>query len=224
MIDEQDKPKVEDERRYLRELRDRKPSPYPKLLMRLGNKRNVSLYSRSMTFDSYVEAYFQAARKLSSEAPSSAVFNYSGLPILFLYRHFVELVLKASLNALVELIREHSGSFDFPIREIHHLNSLLDDLRTLHEAAKPYLGDLELPSKQARDFIRELSDYDEKSYKFRYPHPKGSTQPAIDEDMSFNLDVLDAGMLHVYKELKRYWDTVAILTGLYQDYKEASRA
>jgi hypothetical protein len=229
LSDEQNhKPTVDAGDAFARELRDRKPSPYAKLLMSLPKGRKVSLYSDSMSFDAYVDAYFQAAKRLSAEASSGVMPNYIGLSILHLYRHFVELVLKACVDQLGILVGECDKSKEFRFKEVHSLASLLDDLRERHEQAilclkslkLPSLESLKLPSKQAQDFITELVDFDDRSQKTRYPYRKGGSQPAIDEDLSFSLEALDAGMLHVYKELKSYSDAVGIITGLYQDYKE----
>lgn len=210
---------------FIHELRDRKPSPYPKLLMRLDQKRNVSLYSDSMTFDTYAEVYFRAAKRLPAEASAGAVRSrYMGLPILYLYRHSVELLLKACVDGLGMLVREHDSSEKFRFKEVHPLSTLLGDLRHRHDEAKSHTDNLKLPSKQAQDFIKELADFDDRSEKTRYPYSKGTNQPAIGEDLSFSLDVLDAGMLHVYKELKWYLDAVGIITGVCQDYKDNIRS
>ncbi len=205
--------------RILRQAFDREPSPYPKMLMALGNGRDVVLNTYSLTFDAFVDAYFQGARRLSLGTSRGVLFNFAILPILFLCRHFVELVLKASIQSVGRLIMEHDTNFEQISPEGHHLSKLLGDLCRLHGVAKPFLEGLNLPSKQAQGLIKELDAFDEGSTKLRYPHLRGTKRRAIDKDVRINLDVLDAGMLHVYKELRRYWNSVSIAADLHREHK-----
>jgi len=203
----------------LREALDTKRSPYPKILMPLRNSRDVTLNAWALTFDAFVDAYFQAARRLSTDFSSGVWSNSAGLPILFLYRHCIELLLKASVEALCTLVKYHDSLFKVESPEGHRLSKLLGDLCRLHGLAKPFLKGLKLPSNQAQDFIKELDEFDEGSTKSRYPYRKGTKQRAIDKDVRINLDVLDAGMLHVYKELHRYWDSVSVATDLNREHE-----
>ena len=200
----------EEDDRLIQEALDRKPSPYPKLLMPLDNDRNAHLSASVLNSASYIESYFLAAERLSKEAflGPAAQEHEVVLPILFLYRHFTELSLKSCVSSLGWLIKKHVAAYGFKAPEHHRLLKLLKQLRSMHGDAEPYLKKLKLPSHQALGFIEELAILDDESSKFRYLLVKDKQERAIGEDLYFNLDALDVGMLHVREELKWYRDMV----------------
>jgi hypothetical protein len=206
--------------RDLRDAADRKPSPFPRLLMGLANARDARLAADSTSDYAYEDAYFDAARKLSATAKVGLRVDPDVLPILYLYRHFIELVLKSCIRHLnVHVYAHHGRAAVLKPPEHHKLVALLRDLRQLHEKVASFLRDTApLPSKQAQAFIQELAAVDE-GFTFRYLRDKKGER-MITEDLRINLDVLDAGMLHIHRELMAYRDMVEISTEAY-DWSDA---
>ena len=200
---------------------ERYPSPFPSLFMPPDREeRRVCLSVQFAHSDAYSDAYYNAAKTLSdSTEPGATWFDQRGLPILFLYRHFVELVLKACIVALNAHISLRDRDHGPVIRNTQHrLAPLLDDVRALHAKASPYLSNLAFPSDQSCGFIQELDRVDSSGFVFRYAEAKESHIRSLQADLEFDLDALDAGMLHVYKEWTWYRDLVEISTDLIEDY------
>ena len=205
--------------RELRDAADRKPSPFPKLLMGLGNARDARLAVDLTSDYAYEDAYFDAARKLSAGARVGLQVDQDVLPILYLYRHFVELMLKSCIHHLNVHVYAHDPSGVLKRPEHHRLDALLGDLRHLHQKVASYLPEsVRLPSAQAQAFIVELAAVDE-GFAFRYLLDKKGER-TISQDLRVNLDVLDAGMLHVERELMAYRDMVENATEAY-DWSDA---
>jgi hypothetical protein len=98
---------------------------------------NVSFNHRGQAaedFDSYADAYRRAGRTLFetfARDPERA-YEADAIPIAFLYRHAAELYLKAIVrrgNVLLSM----AGREQAPIRAVHSLIGLLDDVRPVFE-------------------------------------------------------------------------------------------
>jgi hypothetical protein len=119
----------------------------------------------------------------------------------------------------VHVYAHHGRAAVLKAPEHHKLDALLGDLRHLHQKVAVFLRDTApLPSQQAQAFIEELAAVDE-GFTFRYLRDKKGAR-MITEDLRVNLDVLDAGMLHVHRELMAYRDMVEIATEAY-DWNDA---
>ena len=139
---------------------------------------------------------------------SSAGSHEIVLPIVALYRRFVELSLKECIYVLCFLMRAHDPAFDFNEEQLkclrdHPISMLLKLLRTMHASAERYLQGGKLPSDQALGFAEELAALDDTGFPSRYLLDKKKRR-YITDDWYFNLDVLNKGMEHVRLELSWY--------------------
>jgi hypothetical protein len=215
-------------RELIEEHMNRRPSPYPKLLMALGDeRRDARITPEAFDLMSLGKEYYEAALRLLDDAPEAPKVDGVVMPILFLYRHFIELALKAILIGLGDHLHERAGAA-YQVYAMHNLARLLNKVRERHAQAKASLdtfGTIDLPSDQAQRFIEELNTIDPESMGFRYPFrktdkmlPAAALEPVLVDTLWVNLDALRAGMLHVFKELTWYADMVGISTSLYRDY------
>lgn len=212
----------------IRELADRKPSPYPRLLMWAPpDGQNARIEPSLITPDGMISDYFEFARSHPMPAtPLEQELDRQVLPLLFVYRHATELALKYALLQLAYHLRQREPGFTYPVPEDHRLGQLLDKVRVLYEKAKPYLNELgtvEFLSAQAQSFIRELDQLDPKGEAFRYAHQKrnkktGISDPQIHNTVPVSIDALRAGMLHVEKELLWLIQLTEITSGLYDEW------
>ena len=212
-------------RKELREFEDRKPSPYPKLLMWTPTRgQNAKIIPSHVSLAAMIADYFEFAR--SHPMPASVHeqdLDRRLLPLLFVYRHATELALKYCTAQLIFHIHHREADFEDAVPEHHSLGALLDKCRTLYAKAKVYLnemGTLDFISKQAQDFIRELDRLDPSGEAFRYSHRKrekrtGEVKPQIRTDVDVSVEALRAGMLHIEKELLWLMQMVEITTDLY---------
>lgn len=103
----------------------------------------------------YAEVYKDSVEMLlNGMQPRELLHDYQPLPMLFLFRHYIELQLKG-------LILQMGGEFD-PDPD-HNLTRLLDTLKGLG-------SELHLPL--CSDIIPRLQNLDAKSTTFRYPFSK----------------------------------------------------
>jgi hypothetical protein len=101
-------------------------------------------------------------------------------PILFLYRHFVELQLKSLIGQLDHFTQQPIKKFN-----IHILPTLWNHIKdNLHHLSHSEvnlndIGDLD-------SLITELSSLDEKSTNFRYPEESPSQPPRLPRSLSMD--------------------------------------
>lgn len=140
-------------------------------------------HARSPQFLScYADAYYEAALTLYKPIRDSRVshVNYEALPIVFLLRHAVELVLKAAVTAL----KEGAPSIPADGRKTSH------SLAPLLKLVRENIGrcGLELP----REFVvlvERLDEIDPESFGFRYATSKAS-EPSSSTTKGFSLTEL----------------------------------
>ena len=212
-------------RENLRDFEDRKPSPYPKLLMWTPTHgQNAKIIPSHVSLPAMIADYFEFAR--NHPMPASVHeqdLDRRVLPLLFVYRHAAELALKYCIAQLIFHIRQREADFAEAVPEHHSLGTLLDKCRTLYEKAKGYLnemGTLDFISQQAQDFIRELDRLDPSGEAFRYSHRKrekttGEVKTQIRTEVDVSVEALRAGMLHIEKELLWLMQMMEITSDLY---------
>jgi hypothetical protein len=106
-------------------------------------------------------------------------------PIVFLYRHHLELALKRIIRRSPRLLNRELTQNEIDHLERHRLNVLWDDLKPMFteifEAVgwnKPETADVE----GVDDYVRQLSAVDLDSFSFRYPHSKKGER-SLPEDL-----------------------------------------
>jgi len=121
----------------------------------------------------FAEGYHWAGRQLAGQiAASPGYADYEGYPVLFLYRHALELYLKALVYRgalLLGLISEEKINTD-RLFERHELTRLMPPFRTIYAAMDWTFDGTGLSSlDDFEQMVRAIDAIDPKSYAFRYP-------------------------------------------------------
>lgn len=123
----------------------------------------------------FAAGYHEAGKTLVSKMGSAAGYrDYEGYPILFLYRHALELYLKAivyrgaQLLGLISEEKPHTKK----LLTSHKLTRLLPTIEAIFRAVE-WEWDFELIGLRSfddfADLIKEIEKIDPQSYCFRYP-------------------------------------------------------
>jgi hypothetical protein len=123
----------------------------------------------------FAAGYHEAGKTLVSKKESAASYrDYEGYPILFLYRHALELYLKAIVYRgaqLLGLISEEKPHTE-KLLTSHKLTRLLPTIEAIFRAVE-WEWDFELIGLRSfddfADLIKEIEKIDPQSYCFRYP-------------------------------------------------------
>ncbi len=158
-------------------------------------RKNIVLNFRNepkKEFGEYAQAYQRAAKKLFdlfSEYPDFVYNDLDGLPIVFLYRHAVELYLKSivlRLNTILAIIFYIDKKSNFKSNEkiaTHDLECLRKTIVDLIEDNKNSNDDLieiknEFSSSKTSetiDLLNKIIELDNSSFTFRYPTKRDLT-------------------------------------------------
>ena len=137
-----------------------------------------------------------AALRKNSRFGLTAGEDYRAYPVVFLYRHALELHLKAVLLAGSRMLSV-KGQSPVKLFDTHCLDKLSKDLERVFEAYgwKWDLGTPHFRTLDAfRECIREFQTIDRGSYAFRYPVNKDGSG-SVESSFRFNLfkfcDILD---------------------------------
>jgi hypothetical protein len=118
----------------------------------------------------FAAGYKNAAQELVSSLSRAPCYaDHRGFPILYLYRHAIELYLKAVLHQAAKLQRRRDRSAKPFKRFGHSLTSLLSAVEKTIQSLRccPY-GIAMLP-ESIRGFISQVEEVDPRSDSFRYP-------------------------------------------------------
>ena len=123
----------------------------------------------------FAAGYHEAGKTLVSKMESAAGYrDYEGYPILFLYRHALELYLKAIVYRgaqLLGLISDEKRNTE-KLLTSHKLTQLLPTIEAIFRVAE-WEWDFELIGLRSfddfADLIKEIEKIDPQSYCFRYP-------------------------------------------------------
>ena len=117
--------------------------------------------------------YHEAAQTLAAKLAASGGYpDYDGYPILFLYRHALELYLKAIVYHGAELLGLVSEAQvdTSQLFQRHELTRLVPAIRAIfNEMGWNFEGSGLASFDDFADFIRDLDSVDPGSYAFRYP-------------------------------------------------------
>lgn len=130
---------------------------------------------------SYAETYLNAANRLASmenREYREGDWNIFAMPLLFLFRHYLELGLKACIcmkkeeeilktllhsNTSQEELSKAKKVMDEKLKCTHDLSKLIEDMKKYFSNRECFF------SKNVQDYLNRLSNYDKKSEVFRYP-------------------------------------------------------
>jgi hypothetical protein len=148
-------------------------------LFGLTGDRHLQVYIAGGTeFHAHVEGYKRAGDKLIEELrkePRLLGTNYLVFPVVFLYRHFVELSIK---DVVAHGTYFATGRSEFP--QHHDLVALWREARKVFERIRG-CGPEDLDA--VGSLIAELNAIDPQSFSFRYPMKK-DWQPSLPERRS----------------------------------------
>ncbi|MFZ2490255.1 MAG: hypothetical protein WA208_02105 [Thermoanaerobaculia bacterium] len=168
--------------------------------------RNVVLNFRNSPdseFGFYGYAFHEAAQALVREMLSRPGYSdLEALPVVYLYRHALELYLKAILvigNQLLAVNGDDITEKDLQrVLNSHRLTPFLPHLRTILDAAgMEWFVDEPKELRSMEDLskvLREIEEVDADSFAFRYPVTKrgdGALPHAFEFDLRACVDVLD---------------------------------
>ncbi len=130
---------------------------------------------------SYSEAYLNAAKRLASmdnREYCEGGWNIFAMPLVFLFRHYLELGLKACICMKKEIeIRKAVSQSDTLRGELLRAHETMGEkLKCTHDLSK-LVGDMKkcfsdresFFSESVQDYLNHLCNYDKKSDVFRYP-------------------------------------------------------
>jgi hypothetical protein len=141
--------------------------------------------------DAYTLGYRRAAEQLSRYAlANQRECNSLAYPIVFLYRHHIELALKRIIYCVPWVLRRDLTDQEKKNLGSHRLDLLWADLEPIFESicdsvnwSKPEADDLE----GIREYVSQLSAVDPLSMNFRYWKSKKGAPSLPDSLNSFNL-------------------------------------
>jgi len=176
-------------------------------------------------FGVYATAYLEGARRLARQAlRHGRVRDLDALPIVFLYRHALELSMKAIVLQGNQHMRLHGEGL--PDERLwrnlasHRLSALLPHVRRVFTFAgwKWRWEDPRIRTfAEVQEILRDLDSVDPASFAFRYPTNKQG-DAAVPHHLSFNLH----SFVSVIDQLAEALDTA--IFGLHSEYDRASEA
>lgn len=152
-----------------------------RLVLKKGCDARMSMVLSGDMLFSYAETYLNAAKRLASmenREYREEDWNMFAMPLLFLFRHYLELGLKACIcmKKEIEILKAVSKSntsreellraqeiMDEKLKCTHDLSKLVEDMK------KCFLDREGSFSESVQDYLYHLSNYDKKSDVFRYP-------------------------------------------------------
>ena len=165
------------------------PPPAPRLFVKRRDRRNTVLNwhrAPEEEFDIYARAYWDAAQTLVNNVQLDQVYGYDACPVVFLYRHALELYLKAILLGDGAKFVPDAPGPESVVGFSHSLKDLVSHVRKVFEEFAWGFGADEL--RTFEDFealVDELHRVDEHSYAFRYPTTR-RLKGALDGHFTFN--------------------------------------
>lgn len=148
-----------------------------------------AFYNYAVGYKKAADATYEAFKKavINSDIETTDTICY---PLVFLYRHIVELLLKFSYIRIKSIrIPEEIRSF---LNKNHDLQKLWDSVKIDFERLSKRLGD-DIDSDAVEHYINEFIKYDKKSMAYRYPIEKNLNR-FHDKGLYLNTPVLKESM------------------------------
>jgi hypothetical protein len=161
----------------------------------------------------YSEGYRRAAAIVADHViENAAEQDFLVFAIMFMYRHYLELVLK-DITRHARLL--FGLGADLPSG--HNLYSLWEPCRGLLKRLKPEVDEEGLAAVES--VITEISVLDPTSEAFRYPLKKDGVSPSLPGVRRINIGRVAAGM----HKAARFLDGALMMITVYLDYKDDMR-
>lgn len=166
------------------------------------------IHPTSVNFISYADSYKEAADELVKSAAGSKVKSDTLIfPILYLYRHHIELQMKFIIRTWRRLPQEEAPDYKH-----HRLRDLWQECRSIIEKAFPEEENRDV--EVVENVVHELAESDPGSFTFRYPVDKDD-EPTIEESQSIDL----ANLYEVMAKTSHFFDGAG--SGVYEQVKTA---
>lgn len=121
------------------------------------------------TFEFFADAYQKAGRVLFEQFTPQVLLRIYAAPVVFLFRHSLELRLKEALiSGQTLLIQESKQSFTL-LEILKSKHSLLDLWNKLQRMYAAIGWEWDTTLKDCGDIVEELHSVDKQSFGFRYP-------------------------------------------------------
>jgi hypothetical protein len=158
-----------------------------------GNPSSAYISSRIQKDYAYIEGFKMAAQILAKNCTTSYDRNTLIYPIVFSYRHHIELILKStftSLNFYITgtFLAQCNKSTKEMITRNHKLKPIWEAIKKLREQLdkddREYIFDPKYDLKKVDNVIKDFSTVDPESFSFRYSFDK-KFQPTIPLDLEW---------------------------------------
>jgi hypothetical protein len=167
----------------------------------------------------YREGYLRGAQVLvRSVGEEERDQDFLVYPIVFLYRHYIELVLKEVIKRAPYLLdRELTATEKNHLGE-HRLDHLWDDFKPVSVAITKVAGWNDVPVEDIEgidNYVRQISEIDPQSYGLRYAHSKKGT-PSLPKGLT-HINLRHFGEL--MDRLARYLSGIDMSMSVIEDTK-----
>jgi hypothetical protein len=135
----------------------------------------------------YREGYLKGAQILvRTVAETGFDQDFLVYPVVFLYRHYIELILKEIIRQAPYLIGRDLTDTEKKHLGEHRIDMLWNDFKPISVAIMNVAGWDELPVEDVEgidNYVRQISEIDPHSYSLRYAHSKQGT-PSLPKDLT----------------------------------------
>ena len=169
-----------------------------------GNSlKKESLFARRLNEDSrvsmgpwtdsyvYIRGFKEAAQRLSKTCETILDRNTLVFPIVFNYRHYLELQLKLILNYLNSYVPLDKEGDSKNILESHNLHELWKEIKglkgKLEQNDQRFVFDPKWDIKKVEQCIQDFHSVDARSFAFRYPTKRKTGEPSIPDLSHINI-------------------------------------
>lgn len=184
----------------------------------VSDDRNVTLNflnAASDEFDFYADAYYEAGKALSEKMihtynEGNRPNDLGGLPVIFLYRHALELYLKSSIYIGSDILKLTGVAVgEIKALQFHELRPLVESLKSILDSLHLEFDPWDFHSEGFRDyndfesFISSWENVDRFSFSARYPTRK-SGEAALPKHFQFHLPSFYETMNQVLQTLSGF--------------------
>jgi hypothetical protein len=170
----------------------------------LSNFSSSFLSNPRNRFGSFAKGYFLAASRLASHLLSSqsSFPDYEAYPVVFLYRHSLELYLKDILykgNRLSEIADIDDTNSE--LYNNHKLSPLAEKASLVLQKKFPIDDDLRLFEKRLIQIASEFQEIDPESFSYRYPIDRKG-EHSTSKSQTVNLSAFSTNMNSLLEKME----------------------
>ena len=181
----------------------------------------------SMAEESYIAGFREAARILAEHCHSTLNRNTLVYPLIYNYRHYLELRLKSVLSGLNFYITSNAALHDEDIKKLvfdsHNLDAIWGKIKFLKSQLdsddRRCFFDPKLKIKKVDRAIKEMTAIDKGSFAFRYAYDKSGNPPIPEEIQYISVENFIIKMDEVAEILEAIDNMIAIGIGYKNEYE-----